>query len=351
MTRRTTGKKLRSEHRVSIVVPMFDEEENVAPVMSGIETALAHWPYPWELIFVNDCSTDGTERRILEEKQSRGDHIRLLTLQRNFGQTAALQAGIDAARGDIIVTMDGDLQNDPQDIPSMVDRFLVQELDLLVGWRQNRHDNYWTRKIPSRLGNWLIGRVTGVRMHDYGCTLKVLRTSVIRNVRLYGDMHRFIPAWIAVHTARERLAEHVVRHHPRRFGKSKYGMGRVQRVGLDLLSVYFFLRFRANPAQFFGRIGLIFWFLGFATLAYMLWSKWVQGEAIANRPLFMVGILFIVMSVQFLTTGVLSELLSRTYYESSRIKPYVVRHMEPSPDAAAPGWSRPEQLSPDLLRQ
>ncbi len=335
---------LRSEHRVSLVVPMFNEEDNVGPMLAGVEAALTALPYPWELIVVNDCSTDRTEQRLLEEKARRGDHIRLLSLQRNFGQTAAMQAGIDAARGDIIVTLDGDLQNDPQDIPGMVARLIEQELDLLVGWRQDRHDNYWRRKIPSRLGNWLIGRVTGVRMHDFGCTLKVFRASVIRDVRLYGDMHRFIPAWIALHTSRERLAEHVVRHHPRRFGKSKYGMGRVQHVGLDLLSVYFFLRYRANPAQFFGRIGLTFSFLGFVSLAYMSWMKWVQGEAIANRPLFMVGILFIVMSVQFLTTGVLSELLSRTYYESSRIKPYVVRRMEPSPDAASPGWNDPAAL-------
>ena len=341
----------RVHHRVSVVIPMYNEEENAEPMIGGIARALAALEHPWELIVVDDGSTDRTQERVAQTIRAWGNHMRLILLQRNFGQTAAMQAGIDSARGDIIVVLDGDLQNDPTDIPDMVARLLDEDLDLVAGWRRDRRDNLWLRNLPSRIGNVLIGLVTGIKLHDYGCGLKVYRASAVRNVRLYGDMHRFMPAWIALHTSRRRIAEHIVRHHARRFGRSKYGINRVLRVGVDLLSVYFFLRFRASPAQFFGRIGLTFMLLGGSTLGYLSWRRLVFHSPLADRPMFLIGILLAVMSVQFLTTGVLSELLSRTYYESSRTKSYTIRGSRPTRVARATGWrfpSTPVVLDPGV---
>lgn len=323
-------------HRLSLVVPLYNELDNVAPLLAGIQQALAAYPYPWELIAVDDGSTDGTSERLSEEAKRYGSHVRALILQRNFGQTAAMQAGIDAARGDVIATLDGDLQNDPADIPRLVERLLTEELDLVVGWRQQRQDNVWLRTIPSRIANRLIGNITGVRLHDYGCSLKVYRAAVIKQVRLYGEMHRFIPAWMSVRTAPSRIREEVVNHRARVHGESKYGIGRTFRVVLDLLSVYFFLRFLTRPGHFFGRIGLASGGIGFLILFYLLVQKVFFAAHIGTRPLLLVGILLVLMAVQFLTTGVLSELMSRTYLASSANSSYAVR-----PDSSVPA------LTPD----
>ena len=258
------------------------------------------------------------------------NRYRRLTPSEIAVETAAMQAGIDAARGDIIATLDGDLQNDPQDIPGMVRRLVEADLDLVVGWRRSRQDRLWSRRIPSRIANALIGRITGVHVHDSGCSLKVYRATVIKSIRLYGEMHRFIPAWVAAATSSVRIQEMEVQHHPRRHGKTKYGLARAFRVVLDLLSVYFFMRFRANPGQFFGRIGLVFGALGGLALGYLAVVKFGYGQDIGTRPLLMVGILLVVVSVQFLTTGVLSEMLSRTYFESSRNTSYTVRVTDPA---------------------
>ena len=334
------SEQTRRPHRLSIVVPLYDEEENVLPLVERVHEALAGYRHPWELILVDDGSRDGTACRAREAAARFGPHVRLLRLQRNFGQTAAMQAGIDAARGDVIVTMDGDLQNDPADIPRMVRRLLEEDLDLVAGWRKDRKDNPWLRTLPSRLANRLIGRVTGVQLHDYGCSLKVFRAPVIKGVRLYGEMHRFIPAWIASHTAPERIREEVVRHHPRRHGRSKYGLGRALRVILDLLAVYFFLRFRARPGHFFGRLGLAAGALGGGILAYLGYVKLVLGQSIGQRPLLLVGVLLIMLSVQLITTGVLSEMISRTYYESSQARSYVVRPEDTG--GGEPAWKLPD---------
>lgn len=315
-------------HHLSIVVPMYNERENVAPFLARAHEALEGYPHPWELIVVDDGSTDDTLRHLKEQAAYYGAYVRVIPLQRNFGQTAAMQAGIDAARGDVIATMDGDLQNDPIDIPRLVKRLFDEDMDLVVGWRQARKDNMLLRKIPSRIANWLIGRITGVKLHDYGCSLKVYRTAVIRSVRLYGDMHRFIPAWVAASTSPARIKEEVVHHHARRFGVSKYGLARTFRVILDLLSVYFFMRFRARPGHFFGTIGLLFGILGTVILGYLSFVKIFLGEDIGDRPLLMAGVLLVVVAVQFLTTGVLSELMARTYFESSASKPYIIREPE-----------------------
>ncbi|MEO6696705.1 MAG: glycosyltransferase family 2 protein [Gammaproteobacteria bacterium] len=328
-------------HRVSLVVPLYNEAESVAPLLARAHQALAGYRYPWELILVSDGSTDTTEQVMQQGVAQYGRHVRAITLQRNFGQTAAMQAGIDAARGDVIVTLDGDLQNDPADIPRMVQRLLDEDLDLLVGWRKDRKDNLWLRTIPSRIANWLIGRMTEVRLHDYGCSLKVYRTQVIKNVRLYGEMHRFIPAWMAAHTATSRIKEEVVTHSARQFGVSKYGVSRTFRVIMDLLSVYFFIRFRARPGHYFGGIALVFGGLGFIGMAYLFTLKILFGESIGSRPLLMLSVLLIVMAVQFLTTGVLSELIARTYFESGQARSYIVRNPESLEQAAGTGWKDP----------
>lgn len=329
-------------HRLSLVVPLYNELDNVAPLLAGIHQALAVYPYPWELIAVDDGSTDGTAERLSEEAKRYGPHVRALVLQRNFGQTAAMQAGIDAARGDVIATLDGDLQNDPTDIPRLVGRLLTEELDLVVGWRQQRQDNVWLRTIPSRIANRLIGNITGVRLHDYGCSLKVYRSAVIKQVRLYGEMHRFIPAWMSVRTAPSRIREEVVNHRARVHGESKYGIGRAFRVVVDLLSVYFFLRFLTRPGHFFGRIGLASGGVGLLILFDLLVQKLFFAANIGTRPLLLVGVLLVLMAVQFLTTGVLSELITRTYLSSSANSSYAVRPdsgLALTPDA---GWQMPD---------
>lgn len=338
VTAKTCAIYSNSDRRLSIVVPMYNEVENVSPMITAIHDALASYIHPWELIIVDDGSTDGTSDRVTSDAARFGQHVRVLTLQRNFGQTAAMQAGIDAARGEVIATLDGDLQNDPADIPKLVERLLNENLDLVVGWRRKRQDNVLLRTIPSRIANRLIGDITGVRLHDYGCSLKVYRASVIKEVRLYGEMHRFIPVWMSVRTAPHRIKEEVVNHRPRMHGESKYGISRTFRVVLDLLSVYFFLRFLSRPGHFFGRIGLMSGGLGGAILAYLFVLKFVFDESIGTRPLLLIGVLLVLAAFQFLTTGVLSELIARTYFASSATRPYVIRMERPVSNSDSENW-------------
>ena len=309
---------------LSIVVPLFNEEANVDPLLKNIQTAMMHYKQSWELIVVDDGSSDNTMQNLERAVSQFNSGIKIIQLQRNFGQTAAMQAGIDHALGQVIVTLDGDLQNDPKDIPDMVSYLLDNNLDLVVGWRRSRKDSF-VRIIPSWIANRLIGYVTGVKLHDYGCSLKSYRASVIKPVRLYGEMHRFIPAWIATATSLSRVDEMVVRHYPRKYGSSKYGLSRTFRVVLDLLSIYFFMRFKSKPGHFFGAIGLILGFLGGIILTYLAIVKFVYGEDIGTRPLLLVGVVLVISSIQLFTTGVISELLSRTYFESAKAKPYVIR--------------------------
>lgn len=308
---------------LSIVVPLYNEEESVPPLVKRVHEAMENFGGAWELILVDDGSSDGTTEKMAEARAEWGEHVRPVELQRNFGQTAAMQAGIDASRGDVIATMDGDLQNDPIDIPRMVDRLVNEKLDMVAGWRKDRKDKLLLRKIPSRIANKLIGRITKVTLHDYGCSLKVYRGAIMRNVRLYGEMHRFIPAWVAIHTSPKRIKEEVVTHHARQFGESKYGISRTFRVILDLISVYFFMRYRTRPGHFFGKIGLWAGLPGALILAYLAFIKIFLGEDIGGRPLLMLGILLVVMAVQFISTGILAELIARTYFESSGTLSYI----------------------------
>ena len=330
-------------HRLSVVIPMYNEQDCVVPMVARVHEALADYLHPWELVLVDDGSFDDTALLLREAMQQYGKHVRAVLLQRNFGQTAAMQAGIDVARGDVIATLDGDLQNDPVDIPRMVKRLLEEDLDLVSGWRKNRKDN-WLRRIPSRMANRLIRKITQVGLHDYGCSLKIFRSDVIKHVRLYGEMHRFIPAWIATRTTSRRIKEEVVRHHARKLGTSKYGISRTFRVVLDLLSVYFFMRYRSRPGHFFGKIGILFGALGTVGLMYLGFVKLVLEENIGGRPLLLISILFVMLAVQMITTGVMSELISRTYYESGNIKSYTIRNAQEIDATITTEWKQPEML-------
>ncbi len=322
---------------LSVVIPMFDEADNVIPMLEGVHQGLIGYGGDWELICVDDGSRDGTGEALRTAAEGFGPHVRVICLRRNFGQTAAMQTGIEAARGELIATLDGDLQNDPGDIPRLVDELLERDLDLLQGWRRDRQDDL-IRKIPSRIANRLIARVTGVRLHDYGCSLKVYRAAVIKQVQLFGEMHRFIPVWVANVTDPRRIGETRVRHHARRFGRSKYGLSRTFRVVLDLLAAFFFLRYRYRPGHFFGSIGLILGAVGVLAMAWLTWVKFVLGEDIGQRPLLFVAILLLVASVQFLTTGVLAEMLTRTFYASSGGAAHALAWQS---DPQRAGWKRP----------
>ena len=317
--------KTETPRTLSVVIPFFNEGENVGPLVEELHEALAASPLAWEVILVDDGSQDDTRSRMEMARERFGEHVVVVALQRNFGQTAATQAGIDAASGELVATLDGDRQNDPADILPLAGGLLEEDLDLVVGWRMNRQDGFFLRRFPSFLANRLIGRVTGVRLHDYGCSLKVYRSSVLRAVRLYGEMHRFIPAWFASATSPGRIGEKVVNHRPRVAGKSKYGISRTFRVLLDLLSVHFFMRYWTRPGHFFGSIGLAFGTVGGVVLAYLGWVKFGLGEDIGTRPLLLVGVVLVIASLQFLTTGIVTELLTRTYFESTDAKPYLTR--------------------------
>lgn len=325
-----------SKPSLSIVVPLYNEQDNVNLLVDRVYSAMQDFPNDWELVCVDDGSPDRTLAELETIQTARDSRLRIVELQRNFGQTAAMQAGIDAARGQYIVTMDGDLQNDPADIPRLLAELEERDLDMLQGWRKNRQDGLFLRKIPSRIANRLIGRVTGVKLHDYGCSLKIYRASIIKQIRLFGEMHRFIPIWVALVTKPSKIGETVVEHHARQFGESKYGISRTFRVLVDLLAVFFFLKFRSRPGHFFGQIGLGIGMLGTLTMTYLGFIKFALGEDIGNRPLFFIGILLLLTSAQFLTTGVLAEMMSRVLSSTTNITGYRVRESNPPGHAQHP---------------
>ncbi|TDW27760.1 glycosyltransferase involved in cell wall biosynthesis [Rhizobium azibense] len=329
----TTSESLQSANdltqslELSLVVPVFNEQESVGPLVERICDAMVAYSHRWELILIDDGSTDATLVNARKYLGREGLALRIVELQRNFGQTAAMQAGIDTAQGRLIATMDGDLQNDPKDIPSMISELERRELDLLVGWRKNRKDGLLLRKIPSWCANYLIGRITGVKLHDYGCSLKIYRASIIKQVKLMGEMHRFIPAWVAGVVPSSRIGEVAVTHHARQHGQSKYGISRTFRVILDLLSVMFFMRYKARPGHFFGSLGLGLGALATLILLYLFFDKFILGNDIGTRPMLMVGVVLLLSSVQLITTGILAEMIARTYYRDDASPNYIVRQI------------------------
>lgn len=305
---------------VSIVVPLYNEEENVETLHEKLKEALDSHNIDYEILYVDDGSDDRT-LQLLEGIQKKNTNILVLSLRRNFGQTAAFAAGFDFARGDVIVTIDGDLQNDPADIPKLLE--MTKEYDLVSGWRKKRKDPFITRRLPSMMANWLISRVTGVRLHDYGCSLKAYRRDVIKNLRLYGEMHRFIPAvasWYGV-----RVAEIETTHHPRLRGKSKYGISRTIKVLLDLITVKFLQSFSTKPIQFFGPLGLIFSLSGIGISLYLSIEKLFRAVNIGGRPLLLLGVLLIIVGIQFVGMGLLGEMLVRVYHESQKKPIYAIK--------------------------
>jgi glycosyltransferase involved in cell wall biosynthesis len=310
------------EMDVSIVIPVYNEEDNIKPLHESLKSVMDGLGIQYEVIFVDDGSTDSTFP-LLEEIQSRDKTVTAISMRRNFGQTAAFVAGFDRAGGDIIVTMDGDMQNDPQDIPRLLD--VMKGCDLVSGWRKDRKDAFITRRLPSSAANWLISVVTGVRLHDYGCSLKAYRREVVKNLRLYGEMHRFIPAIANWHGA--NIKEEVVNHHPRLRGKSKYGISRTIKVLLDLITVKFLQSFSTKPIQFFGPLGLGSGMLGFLILLYLTAEKVVFGASIGGRPLLLLGVLLLIIGFQLIGMGLLGEMLVRVYHESQRKPVYAIKRI------------------------
>jgi glycosyltransferase involved in cell wall biosynthesis len=311
---------------LSIVIPVFNEEENIPLLADEIRRALDPQGIAYEVIAVDDGSTDGSWSR-LEAARAADPRWILVALRRNFGQTAALSAGFDHARGQVIVPLDGDLQNDPADIPRLL--ALAADYDIVSGWRKNRQDRFLSRRLPSMLANWLISKVTGVRLHDYGCTLKAYRREVVEHLRLYGEMHRFIPAiasWMGI-----TIVEVETHHRPRRFGRSKYGIARTIRVILDLITVKFLLSFATKPIQVFGMLGIAAVGIGGLIGAYLTALKLFFGAQIGGRPLLFLAVLLIVVGVQFVVMGLLGEMLVRVYHESQRKPIYMVKRVEGRP--------------------
>jgi glycosyltransferase involved in cell wall biosynthesis len=308
---------------LSVVIPVYNEEESLKPLIQEVHSALDPLGKSYEIIVVDDGSTDGTYP-ILKSLYRTEPRIKALRLRRNFGQTAAVAAGLAHAQGDIIVTMDGDGQNDPQDIPALLSK-LEEGLDLVSGWRSPRQDRFWSRRLPSQVANRLISWMTQVNLHDYGCTLKAIRREVAKDLRLYGDMHRFIPAMAYERGA--RIAEIKVHHRPRQWGKSKYGIARTFRVLLDLLTVKFLLSYATRPLHIFGLIGLLSGGIGFLIAVYLTVEKIFGGLEIGGRPLLLLSILLILIGFQFITMGLLGEMLARTYHESQDKPIYVIKEI------------------------
>jgi glycosyltransferase involved in cell wall biosynthesis len=309
------------EIAVSVVIPLYDEVGCVEALVAQVGRVLDGIGRPAELIVVDDGSTDGSFAA-LRAAREREPRLRVVRLARNFGQTAALAAGLAAARGDVVATLDADLQNDPADLPGLLDA-LGEDVDVVNGWRRARRDPWLSRRLPSQIANRLISAVTGTRLHDYGCTLRVMRGDLARSLHLYGEMHRFIPALAADEGA--RVVELPVAHHPRTIGRSKYGIGRTVRVVLDLITVRFLSGFGTRPIHLFGLLGLGCSGAGAVILTKLGFDRLVLGQPIGGRPLTLLGLLLLIVGVQFVSIGLLGEMLVRTYHESQSKPTYRVR--------------------------
>ncbi|HOK65961.1 MAG TPA: glycosyltransferase family 2 protein [Anaerohalosphaeraceae bacterium] len=315
---------------LSIVIPVFNEESNLEPLHREIESVLSGQGLTYEILAVDDGSTDGSFET-LQKIQKTEPHLRIIRFRRNFGQTAALSAGFKHARGRVIVPMDADGQNDPADIPRLLKK-LQEGYDIVSGWRKERKDNPVTRTLPSRIANWLIGRITGVRLHDYGCTLKAYRAESLKPIRLYGEMHRFIPA--LARWGGEKVAEVVVNHRPRRHGKTKYGLNRIFKVLLDLITIKFLASFSTKPIYVFGGLGMVCLLGSIVSGAVVLYMKLALQYSMNRNPLLIVSLILMTTAVQFVLMGLLAEILVRTYHESQDRPTYVIeRILEPAESA------------------
>ena len=307
---------------ISVVVPVHDEERSVALLHEELQAALDALGEPWEAVFVDDGSTDGTFAA-LTRLHARADNVRVVRLRRNFGKSAALAAGFAQATGETVVTIDGDLQDDPAEIPRLLAK-LEEGFDLVSGWKTKRRDP-WRRRVPSRVFNWVTGRVSGLRLHDLNCGLKAYRAEVVRGLRIYGELHRFLP--VLAHYRGFRIAELPVNHRPRQHGRSRYGLERYLRGFLDLLTVSFMGRYRHRPLHLFGGLGLVLGLAGFVLLAYLTVLK-ATGEAIGHRPLLTLGVLLVVVGLQFFSLGLISELITSHHEERTAAHEHEDLHVE-----------------------
>ncbi len=307
---------------ISIVVPLFNERDNLVPLHDELVKVMGMVGRPYEILFVDDGSSDGSAE-VLRKIKASDPGVRVLRLARNSGQTAALQCGFSNARGEVVIAIDADGENDPGDIPKLL-ACLGEGYDIVSGWRKERwKDAALTRRIPSLSANWLISRITGVKLHDYGCTLKAYRGNLARSLRLYGEMHRFVPALAAEQGA--RVTEVEVNFRPRRSGTSKYGPGRILRTFLDLVTVRFLSGYSTRPIQVFGAIGVVLGVLGSLWTGLLVFEKIVLGYSLGNRPALLLAVLLVVVGVQFVSLGLLGEMLARTYHESQDKQIYVIK--------------------------
>jgi glycosyltransferase involved in cell wall biosynthesis len=315
---------------ISVVVPVLNEEESLPLLYEQLTDVLSESGYIYEIILVDDGSTDRSFE-IMADLQAQDSRLRIVRFRRNYGQTAAFSAGFDRARGNVVVTIDADLQNDPADIPALMDK-MAEGYDVVSGWRVDRQDRFLDRRLPSIVANSMIRWVTGVEIHDNGCSLKAYRREVLVDVRLYGEMHRFLPA--LCYAAGARVTEIPVRHYPRRFGRAKYGLSRTVKVFLDILAVRFLMSYSTRPIHIFGLLGLFSFLAGTGLLAYLAVVRLILLQPIADRPLTLLAILLTMLGVQLITSGLLAELVIRTYYESQGKPIYTVREEVGGPESA-----------------
>ena len=307
--------------KLSIIIPIYNEEKNIEELYKELKKVLEELSISYELIAINDGSKDGSGQ-ILKKITQSDTSFKVINFRKNFGQTAAISAGIDFSKGEVIIPMDADLQNDPADIPKFLEK-TEQGSDVVSGWRKKRKDKLITRRIPSRIANWLISSITKVKLHDYGCTMKAYKREVIKDIRLYGEMHRFMPAYTSWYGA--KVSEIVVNHRPRKYGKTKYGLSRTFWVILDLLTVKFLTDYSTKPMHFFGKIGYSSFFLGCLSGAAALLLKYVFNRPFVNTPLPLLTAFLILIGIQFILMGLLAEILTRTYYESQNKPTYLIK--------------------------
>ena len=309
---------------LSLIIPVYNEQDNLPFLFEAIYKVMNSLNQSWEAILVDDGSQDNSLSVLKEYAQKDPGHIRVISFRRNFGQTAAIAAGLDYAQGETIILLDADMQNDPADIPMMLAK-LDEGYDLVSGWRKSRKDNALTRNFPSMIANWLISRVTGVHLHDYGCTLKAYRRDVLEGFRLYGEMHRFIPVYAS--SVGAKITEMPVNHHPRKFGKTKYGLERTAKVVLDLFTVKFLVAYSSKPIYLFGGTGGLLMVVSTITMIYLFVRRLFFFVSVTGSPLFQVSVMLFILGFQSMLMGLIAELLVRTYHESQRKPTYTVRTM------------------------
>ncbi len=309
-------------HNLSLIIPVYNEAQNLPILYDSIQKVLKSIPCIWEVIFVDDGSGDDSFEVLKSLVEQDLEHVRVVAFRRNFGQTAAITAGIDHSRGETIVLLDADLQNDPADIPMLLAK-LDEGYDLVSGWRKDRKDNRLTRTLPSNIANWIISWVTGVHLHDYGCSLKAYRREALEGFRLYGEMHRFIPVF--AHSVGARITEIPVHHHERKFGQANYGLDRTLKVILDLFTVKFLLNYSHKPMRLFGGVGMLFFSGGGVVLLYLFIRRMLQEIAVLGSPLFQLGVMLFILGSQSILMGLIAELLARTYHESQSKPTYTIR--------------------------